>query len=310
MQPIVELKKPIFTLLLSISCCAIFLLLQMDTTSIGTDEVYSRLGAPFAIQIYQGQYWGVITNSLLHINYYHLIINLFGLWALGAFIERRVGLINFILLGLYASIMTSIAQLTLSDDAGIGLTGVNYFFVAYIFIKSAKNSRFQLRAKYIYLIVAIAGIIIAYYLNNVKYYNIGITAMISGLFFGFITGLTTLDTKKSTPVIFAIVLFISSGVTLFYSPWSAEWNYFKGYSAHEASNYDDAKMYYKDAININPAHKASFDNLKLISIDEISDSALNAHKNKEYLRARKLYQRVLKLDPNNHWAKQNMAKLP
>ena len=310
MQTNLERKKPIFTIILTITCCALFLLLQLDTTSIGPAEAYSQLGAPYATQIYQGQLWGVVTNSLLHINYYHLIINLIGLWTLGAFIERRVGLYNFILLGLYASMVTSIAQLTLSDDAGIGLTGVNYFFVAYIFIKSAKDSRFELRAKYMYLIVALAGIITAYYLNSIKSYNIGIAAMVSGIFFGIITAITTFNTKKITPVIFAIVLLISSSATLFYAPWSAEWNYFKGYSAHEKGDYDEAKMYYKDAISINPGHTASFNNLKLISIDEISDAALEAHKNKEYLRARKFYQRVLKLDPNNQWAKQNMAKLP
>lgn len=310
MQTNLERKKPIFTIILTITCCALFLLLQLDTTSIGPAEAYSQLGAPYATQIYQGQLWGVVTNSLLHINYYHLIINLIGLWTLGAFIERRVGLYNFILLGLYASMVTSIAQLTLSDDAGIGLTGVNYFFVAYIFIKSAKDSRFELRAKYMYLIVALTGIITAYYLNSIKSYNIGIAAMVSGIFFGIITAITTFNTKKITPVIFAIVLLISSSATLFYAPWSAEWNYFKGYSAHEKGDYDEAKMYYKDAISINPGHTASFNNLKLISIDEISDAALEAHKNKEYLRARKFYQRVLKLDPNNQWAKQNMAKLP
>lgn len=310
MQKVTELKKPIFTVILTCTCLVLFVLLQMDTTSIGLEEAYSRLGAPYAIQIYQGQFWGVVTNSLLHTNYYHLTINLIGIWILGAFIERRIGSFNFILLGLYASVITSVAQLTLSDDAGIGLTGVNYFFVAYLFTKSIRNEKFHLKAKYVYLLIAITGIIIAYYLNNIKSYNIGIAAMISGLFFGIITGITTINTSKYTPVIFAFVLVLFSSVTLFYAPWSAEWNYFKGYSAHENGNYSEAKMYYKSAITINPAHTASFENLKLISIDEISDAALEAHKSKEYLRARKLYQRVLKLDPKNQWARQNMAKLP
>lgn len=310
MQPTIELKKPIFTVLLTITCCAIFTMLQMDTTSIGVEEAYSRLGAPYATQIYQGQYWGVITNSLLHTNYSHLILNLLGLWILGAFIERRIGSINFILLGFYASTITSIAQLALSDDAGVGLTGVNYFFIAYLFIKSFKSSRFQLRAKYIYLSLAVFGIGLAYHLNENNSFNIGIAAMISGFVIGVITGFTTFTSKKSTPVLFAVIFLIASSVTLFQAPWSAEWNYFKGYEAHKAGNYDEAKMYYKDAISINPSHHASFDNLKLISIDEISDSALKAHQDMQYPRARKLYERILKLDPSNQWAKENMAKLP
>ena len=305
-----QLRKPYFTALLSISCCVLYILFLNYHTSLDAKTVYSQFGAPYAIQIYQGQYWGVFTNSFLHTNLYHLIINLSALWIMGAFIERRIGIFNFVLLGLYASIVTSIAQLTLSDDAGIGLTGVNYFFLAYIFVKSLSDERFNLRAKYMYLAVAIFGILFAYYLNSSKFFNIGIEAMIAGIAYGAFTALTTLSEKKWAPVVFSILILMSSSITLFFSPWSAEWNYFKGYSAPAKGNYKEAKEFYVRAIEIDPGHKTSLENLKYISIDEISDMALEAHKEENYLLARKLYERVLKLDPSNQWAKENMAKLP
>ena len=59
MHKTLERKKPVFTSVLTLTCCALFLLLQLDTTSIGSAEAYSRLGAPYATQIYQGQFWGI-----------------------------------------------------------------------------------------------------------------------------------------------------------------------------------------------------------------------------------------------------------
>lgn len=271
---------------------------------------YSHFGAPYAVQIYQGQYWGVFSNSFLHTNIYHLVLNLIGLWILGSFIEKRIKLLNFILLGLFASTVTSIAQLALSDDAGLGLTGVNFFFISYIITKSFNNEVFAIRAKYIYLISAFIGIGIAFYLNEYYSFNIGIEAMIAGLIYGSIIGLSTFSANKAVPTLISITLLIISSITLFYAPWSAEWNYFKGYSAHEKGDYEDAKMYYKEAVAINPSHHTSLENLKYISIDEISEMALQAHKEEKYMLARKLYERVIKLDPNNQWAKQNLAKLP
>lgn len=305
-----QLKKPIFTLLIILTCSTIYFLFQYFYNQKDIEIDYSHFGAPYAVQIYQGQYWGVFSNSFLHTNLYHLVLNLIGLWILGSFIEKRIGLFNFILLGLFASTITSIAQLALSDDAGLGLTGVNFFFIAYIITKSFKNDFFAIRAKYIYLILALAGIGIAYYLNEYQSFNIGIEAMVAGLFYGTIVGLSTFATNKIIPIVFSVILLTTSCITLFFTPWSAEWNYFKGYSAHEKGDYETAKFYYKEAIRINPKHHISLENLKYINIDEISDMALKAHKEENYLLARKLYERVLKLDPNNQWAKNNIAKLP
>lgn len=310
MQQFNNLKKPIFTSIIILTCCVIYFLFMYFYDQKNVNIEYSHFGAPYAVQIYQGQYWGVFSNSFLHTNIYHLVLNLIGLWILGSFIEKRIKLFNFILLGLFASTVTSIAQLALSDDAGLGLTGVNFFFISYIITKSFNNEVFAIRAKYIYLISAFIGIGIAFYLNEYYSFNIGIEAMIAGLIYGSIIGLSTFSANKAVPTLISITLLIISSITLFYAPWSAEWNYFKGYSAHEKGDYEDAKMYYKEAVAINPSHHTSLENLKYISIDEISEMALQAHKEEKYMLARKLYERVIKLDPNNQWAKQNLAKLP
>ncbi len=308
-----ETKKttfPWFTLMISIICITMYILFYALNEQMDTSTLYSKFGAPYAIQIYQGQYWGVFSNSFLHTNLYHLVVNLIAFWILGAFIERRISMFNFFLLGLFASIITSIAQLTFSDDAGIGLTGVNYFFLAYIIVKSFKQEIFKLRLRFILLYLGVFVILTSYYLNKDEAYNIGIEAMIAGLLFGGIIGLATYPKKRILPASIGLVLMTLSSFSLWYAPWSAEWNYYKGYSAHEKGDFEEAKKFYENAMAINPNHAISKENLRYIAIDELCDLALTAHQNENYILARKLYDRVLEMDPNNNWAKENLSKLP
>ncbi len=308
-----ETKKttfPWYTLMITIICITMYALFYSLNEQMDTSTLYSKFGAPYAIQIYQGQYWGVFSNSFLHTNLYHITINILFLWILGAFIERRISVFNFFLLGLFASIITSIAQLNFSDDAGIGLAGVNYFFLGYIIVKSFKQGIFRLKGRYIFLYLAVFVILTAYYLNEDKAYNIGIAAMIAGLVFGGIIGLSTYTKKRIVPASIGLFLTLISSLSLWYAPWSAEWNYYKGYSAHEKGDFEEAKRYYENTLVINPDHTISKENLRYIAIDELCDLALTAHQNENYVLARKLYERVLKMDPNNNWAKENMSKLP
>lgn len=311
MNKINQYSFPWLTSILSVISIAIFILFQIyqqDNTPLF--KSYSELGAPYAIQIYHGQYWGVFTNSFFHLNYIHLAINLSGLWILGAYLERRLSIFKFFLLGLIASIITSCIQLALTNDAGIGLSGVNLFFLGFILGKSIKSKEFELRNRYLLLLITIIGLSVALYLNLYHNFLLSLEAMTSGLIIGFIFGLLSIFKSNLPIIIFGKSIISLSIITLFYSPWSAEWNYSKGYTAHEIGNNSEAKKYYTKAIEINPQHSVSKENLRLIEIDELSDKAFDAHENEKYLEAKKHYEDLLKIDPENNWAKENISKLP
>jgi tetratricopeptide (TPR) repeat protein len=106
------------------------------------------------------------------------------------------------------------------------------------------------------------------------------------------------------------VILATSISTLFYSPWSAEWNYSKAYSYHIKNEFQNAKKYYRVAIEIDPEHKICRENLRRIRIEELCDLAMQAHENEDYLLANEYYQRVLDIDPWNKWARENIKKLP
>ena len=47
-----------------------------------------------------------------------------------------------------------------------------------------------------------------------------------------------------------------------------------------------------------------------MEVDNLSDRAYHFHALKKYNTARKIYKKILKIDPTNEWAKEGLAELP
>ena len=270
-------------------------------------DIFSDFGAPYAIQIYQGQYWGVLFNRFLHTNLFLLIINSSIFFFIGNYFEKSRTRITLILLVLFASITTSLIQLTLSNDAGIGFAPVNFCLFSFIYAKSLVNKDSTLPFKHILALTSVVIIVILYYLKQ-SFFKFDVESMIFIWITGFILGL--LSSKVKAQLTLSVLILTLSCATLFYSPWSAEWNYTQGYNFHLANDFKNAKIAYRKALEIEPSHLASRENLKFILIDELKEKALSAHENEDYNNARKLYNELLLIDPNNNWAKENLNKLP
>jgi GlpG protein len=310
-QQLSNYKTPWFTWFLTLSSIIIFILINVksDFKEISI-ETYEKFGAPAAIDIYQGQIWGVFTNSFIHSHWIQLSLNLIGLWVFGAFIERRIGFIHYMLFGLFTSIITSEWQLALSTDPGIGLSGVVYAFLGYIFIRSFEEPEFKLKyRKYIYPITFII-LIICYAINIIHHGIIATEAMVSGFITGTIVAyvIRHLSSVKYY-IIFTLLMGVCS-ITIFYAPWSSEWYLARGLHYHDVKKYDLAKENYQKAIELLPENVLAKENLKIMEVDNLSDRAYHFHALKKYNTARKIYKKILKIDPTNEWAKEGLAELP
>ena len=67
-----------------------------------SNEILTYFGAPVAIDIYNFHYWGIVTNSFVHYEIGHFLLNAISFLLLGTYLERRIGTKNFILFGLIA----------------------------------------------------------------------------------------------------------------------------------------------------------------------------------------------------------------
>lgn len=272
-------------------------------------DIFILLGAPGSVNIYNGQYWGVLTNNFLHIYLSQLIINVIGIIVFGHFIEKRIKFLKFSSIIILAAIIPSIIQLNLTNQPGIGLSSINFTLFGYIISKAFTAREFRLKNINIYLFVMIS-IIICCHIYNLFVEDIFRTeAMSFGFMLGILIGyLSNIKFWTQFIILFNIMLILVS--TLFYAPWSSEWQLFKGVEAHNSKQYKKAKHFYNKSLSINPKNGQSIKNIELLKLDELKWKAYKAHVKEDYKLARKLYIEILSIDPDDEWTKDAYNELP
>ena len=304
-------KFPWFTSLLTLTSIALYIAMAWFSGSVKIEPyLFEKFGAPYAIQIYQGQYWGVIVNSLIHAFPEHLVLNIIGLWVFGAFLERRIGWLRLFVFGLITSTVTSIVQLTLSNDAGLGLSGVNYALFGLTLMLSFKNSYYRIKGIYIFATIMFGLLIFCWYKNINDHWFVGMEALYTGLFWGLLVGLVSRWNKPLIKFSVLSIPFLILASTLFYAPWSTMWQTYMGIEEHNIGGFEKAKKYYAKAIALDPSNKIALENIKLIQVEKLSQKAYDAHQREDYINAYKYYLEILAIDPTNSWARTNIKELP
>lgn len=297
-----------WSVLIGIATVILFILIQNEAnwTDI-SPEIYSNFGAPYAKDIYNGSIWGIVTNSFVHKQIWHIILSVPLFIFLGVLFEKRNTILFFWLFVLISSFVTSSIQLAMSGDPGIGLNGVNFALFTYLLV------RIKPAQKYIKFKISIwigTTIALALSLLNIYYdwYYFGTSTIITGFFFGLVVVLS--QNHKWLFYSFQGVFWSICLITLFYNPYSSEWNTVMGSKAFVNGETDKAEEYYLNALELHPRNHAAKKNLILIEIDRLQDRAFYSHKRKDYSAARLLYIRILHLDKNNAWAQKNLTGLP
>jgi|TARA_R110000737_G_scaffold254016_1_gene263340 membrane associated rhomboid family serine protease len=272
-----------------------------------TPETYAKYGAPYAKDIFDGAIWGMITNSFVHKQLWHLFLSVPLFIFLGILFERRNTALFFILFVAISSFVTSSLQLSMTGDPGIGLNGVNFALFTYLLVKikpEAKYGKFK--------ITIWVGTLLALTLSILNifndWYNFGTTTILTGFLFGLIVAIS--QKRKFIFYSFQGIFWAICLITLFYNPYSSEWNTVQGSKAFSKGEVDKAEEYYLKALEIHPRNYAAKKNLVLIEIDRLQDRAYYAHSNGDYSTARMLYIKILNLDKYNSWAKKNLDGLP
>lgn len=117
-------------------------------------------------EIRAGQIWRLVTPVFLHGNALHLFFNMLWMYQLGAEIEVEEGSKFLAVFLILTAIMCDVSQYLVSGPAFVGLSGVVYAFLGYIWIMSRRS----LKKKYamndqtmvvmlIWLFICLVGII-------------------------------------------------------------------------------------------------------------------------------------------------------
>jgi GlpG protein len=144
----------------------------------------TEMGRDFP-EIREGQVWRLVTPIFLHGNALHLFFNMIWMYQLGGEIESEEGSRFLGLFLVFAAIVCDIAQYLVSGPAFVGLSGVVYAFLSYIWMMSRRSSKTQyamndqtLIFMLVWLLICIVGIIP----------SVANTQHVVGLLFGFAWG--------------------------------------------------------------------------------------------------------------------------
>jgi rhomboid protease GluP len=244
-------KNPPVTTAIVFICIGLFLLVNADPQE--WQRTLELAGYRDAGQIWNGQWWALITSALLHVELWHLAFNLYWLWVLGGRLELQLGALRYLAFSLTAAFVTSAMQLTVSSETGIGYSGVGYAIFGLMWQSRASFPEFER-----VLTPRICGLFIAWmfgclFMTWAADVRIGNTAHFSGLAFGCLSAPLLARTPRRRLGMAGVVLsVVVSVVTLCWSPWNPYWLTMQGYHAHLDGDYARAVEFYDAALARNP----------------------------------------------------------
>lgn len=216
-------------------------------------ENYSKWGYLPAGSIREGDYWALLTSVFVHMDPAHLIFNAYWLWALGGRMERSIGSLRFLAFFTLAGLVSSAFQFAVSDDTGIGASGVVYAIFGFMWLARGRYPEFgkvlDRRTIGIFLLW-LAGCIVASYLDLL---NVGNAAHVSGLLFGgavagvFVVGRKTAFWRAGLAALMMLPI-----APFFWCPWSVSWLSLEAFAAHDAGETQRAIDLYTRILEIEP----------------------------------------------------------
>ena len=238
----------------------------------------------------------------------HIGFNLYWFWILGKKVEQEEGKAPFLFILLSAALISSLAQLAFSDSTGVGLSGIVYALVGFIYLKAKKTTAYKNFLPPTTINIFIFWLILCFILTRTGSWEIGNAAHIGGLIWGLILGfIPTQETIKKWAIglgYITILVFL-----ILYSPLSTAFLTYKAFKYHDAQDIENAIQTYQQILKIDPDSEMANINLRQLQIFRMEGQAIEHQSNGEYEQARKIYNEILKLDHQNELANKNLPFL-
>jgi membrane associated rhomboid family serine protease len=234
--PIVISRPTWATWVFFFACVGIFVGINLqDSDKKYTWAVLERFGFFPAHVIWEGAWWGAVTSAFVHINLIHAFFNLYWLWNLGRLMENEIGSWRFFVFYLGAAIVSSTAQLAVSDQTGIGASGAVYALFGFMWRTRMVYPKFQrimvpqtIKTFFVWLVAC-------FVLTAADIMKIANGAHVAGLIYGAVVAECFVIRRPRVPyAIGATALAALSLVPLWWAPWSNTWQGVKAQGALEA----------------------------------------------------------------------------
>lgn len=243
-------RGPIFTWLACAICIVVFIGISRNGPMESWDSA-AKWGYLPSTAIWEGKYWGLITSVFVHIEIWHLAFNIYWLWALGRLLEKQIGSLCWVVFVILSAIISSGAQLAVSDTTGIGASGVVYAIFGFIFAAKNQVDEFKFALTRQHIVLFIAWLFICLITTYFNILNVGNAAHFSGFIFGVLVADVFIVKYKSRLAMLGLAaLLICAILPIFWAPWSAGWVSQKAYDAHAKADYLKAISLYHRSLEL------------------------------------------------------------
>lgn len=299
---------PWLTIFVGVICGLLCLGLNLDATNDSWDG-FNRWGSFSSADVWQGAWWGLLTSNFVHHEIWHIAFNMYWLWIFGKKIEFEENRFFYIFLMISAGIIASLYQLGFSPSMGIGFSGIGYALFGFVFVKTRFDERYKGFMTRRTTILFIAWLFLCIGLTLTGLWRVGNAAHVSGMLWGALIGFLACKTKWVLRILVPTVVMGVSMIPLFWAPWNIGWLSVQAYDLHDARKLEEAKVYYEKILEKDSTYSFALDNMKLIYLEELTDSFQQAQQLGEYAKAIEYCEKVLELEPDNEWAKSQLLYL-
>lgn len=191
-------------------------------------EAYHREVTQFLVPrcfaIWDGAYWGLLTAPFVHIEIFHLLFNMWWCKDFGSLMEPRMGRLRFLGFVLVTAAASAGAQLAVSDQTGIGFSGVVYAMFGYCLACRDAVPLYRVIVNATTVRWLLGWLVLCIVLSQAGIWNIANGAHVAGFLSGYALGQLRADTRLRIPASAVLVALLSLTVAaLFWMPWSQAW---------------------------------------------------------------------------------------
>jgi len=203
-------------------CVVNCLLVNLVKDPAGT--VVRQLLMPNAFAIWSGAVWGLLTAAFVHIAFWHILFNLWWARDFGQLLEPDMGRLRYGAFIVAAAIASSGWQLLVSNNTGIGYSGVLYALFGYTLARRRSHPGYQAFLTRSTLVILLASLVLGVVVTAMRLLPIGNGAHFAGLALGYLVGVAV-ERPRARPVAIVGLSILVVGVVAAcaYMPWSEVW---------------------------------------------------------------------------------------
>jgi len=180
--------------------------------------------APRGFRIWTGAAWGLVTAAFVHFDFWHILFNMWWTKDFGRVLEPGMGRKKYLLFILCAAVVSSGAQLLLSDQTGIGFSGVVYAMFGFGVVARRVQPQYHEIVDTRTAQWLLGWLVLCIVLTYTGILNIANAAHVGGLVFGLCVAMVFVS--RSYVGLCSLVLVLLAAMTVLsitYLPWSEGW---------------------------------------------------------------------------------------